>query len=736
MKLHFVILIMVLMTSYSCNEELSSDTGDTRSLVVEAQNALDPQSISYALNAERAAFYFRESESLTGIPKLNKRVQYSIELINSGDTRPAIEMMQSLIEEAEQIDMNNKERTLVSLKRVLAIAHMRLGEQENCIRKHNHESCIVPIQKEGVHDLTEGSTAAIALFKEMLAFNPNNPEAIWLLNLGYMTLGQYPENVPARFLLPETYFNKNRDKIDRFDNIASQMGIAHNLLSGGVIIEDFDNDGDLDIFCSSWGFFDNVIYYENNGAGGFVDKTSVKGLTGHTGGLNVKQTDYNNDGLIDIYIMRGAWMMETGAIPNTLLKNTGDGFEDVTLDLGLVKHSPTQACEWVDIDKDGWLDLLVFNESVGEGTYPTQLWMNKNGERFEDVAQAAGLKDVGYFKAISVGDINNDGWSDIYVSSLRSKNLMYLCKGLNNEGIPYFVEVGERLGVTEPVISFPSMMFDFNNDGYQDILVSAYESRIDNPASDFALNVKGVSTGGETMLYINNGDGTFTEAHEKLGMTEAMYSMGCNYGDLNNDGWLDIYLGTGDPSFSSIVPNKVFLNGAGKNLVDISYASGMAHIQKGHGISMTDLDRDGNVDVYAVMGGAYEGDNFQNAFFHNPGNSNNSITLKLEGTASNKLALGARMRITITEDGNERVLFRVISAGASFGSNSIEQVIGIGSATKIDKIEILWPSRSNQVQTVTNLQANSYYIITEGLENVEKIARNPVKFKLDKMHQH
>ncbi len=730
------LLILIFGACASDDKPVIVEKKDTKSLVIEAQSKLDPLSISYSLNAERAAEYLEESKTLTGIPKLNKLIKYSTEMLNSGETKPAIAMMESVIKETEQTNIDNKAKAILAMNRMLAIAHIRLGEQENCIQKHNHESCIIPIQEDGIHTLTQGSGKAIAILKEMLAANPRNAEAIWILNLAYMTLGQYPDKVPPPFLLPAEYFEKNKDRIARFDNIASEMGIGHDLLSGGVIIEDFDNDGDLDIFCTSWGFTDNVIYYENDGAGSFTDMTTQKGLDGHTGGLNVKQTDYNNDGLIDIYIMRGAWMMAKGAIPNTLLKNTGKGFEDVTLDVGLTKHSPTQACEWIDIDKDGWLDLLVFNESMKGGDYPTQLWMNNNGERFVDVGSDAGLTHRGFFKAISVGDINNDGEPDIYVSSLKSKNLLYLNQGLNAQGIPQFVEAGERIGVTNPVISFPTMMFDFNNDGLLDILVSSYQSSIDNPAADFALNIKGVPTGGETMLYINNGNETFTEVHNQVGMNEAMYTMGCNYGDLDNDGWLDIYLGTGDPSFFSIVPNKVFLNESGRSLTDVSYASGMAHIQKGHGVSMTDLDRDGNVDVYAVMGGAYEGDNFQNAFFHNPGSDNNSVTIKLIGTNSNKLAIGAKMKLTITDDGKERVLYRIIGSGASFGSNSLETVVGVGQATKIDKIEIVWPSNNSQLQTISNLDVNSYYIITEGKKEVEKKERNPVDFKLDKMHTH
>ncbi len=731
----FSLAIISCVSEPEANSDKVGSSQDTRELVRAANTAIGPMNITYTLNKERAALIKLEADKATGLNQANLLIQYALEMLNGGETKIALEVLDRIIRSCEinNIDLNNDMGT--NLKKAVAIAYMRMGEQENCIQNHNHQSCIVPIREDGIHTLTKGSKNAIKLLEDILSYNPNEQSCIWLLNLAHMTLGSYPDGVPSKFLLSPKYFDQSDSGFPRFDNIASALKIDDNRISGASIIEDFDQDGDYDIIASSWGITDQIHYYINDGNGGFEEQAKAKGLDGVIGGLNIKQTDYNNDGFIDLYIMRGAWMRWDGTIPNTLLKNNGDGsFSDVTIEAGLMTHTPTQAISWNDFNKDGWLDLIVVNESFDTLTFPTQLWINNKNGTFTDVGAKAGLSQTGYHKGVSVDDINNDGWPDIYVSVLGDANLMYLHSGKLEDGTPTFNEAAQFLNLTEPKVAFPNMIFDFNNDGKNDILVSSFRSKLNNPSADLSMNIKGRKTGGKTLLYINKGGGKFEEISSEIGLTEAIYTMGCNYGDLDNDGWIDFYLATGNPSFFSIVPNKLYRNVQGHNIEDVTFASGMGHIQKGHGISMVDMDLDGDLDVYVVMGGAYEGDNFQNAYFNNPGFGNHFIGIRLEGTRSNRKGIGARIRLLIEENGQERELWRTMNSGASFGANSLDMVIGIGKATVVKELQILWPIEGENIQNLVNLEADKVYKIQEGSSKAQIIPTIPVQWNLHAGH--
>ena len=128
--------------------------------------------------------------------------------------------------------------------------------------------------------------------------------------------------------------------------------------------------------------------------------------------------------------------------------------------------------------------------------------------------------------------------------------------------------------------------------------------------------------------------------------------MGANFGDLDNDGWLDFYLGTGYPDYEGLIPNVMYRNRGGTGFADVTTAGGFGHLQKGHGVSFADLDNDGDQDVFEQMGGAYPGDGFADVLFENPGFGNHWIAVKLVGARSNRSAIGARIRVEIVERGH------------------------------------------------------------------------------------
>jgi hypothetical protein len=213
--------------------------------------------------------------------------------------------------------------------------------------------------------------------------------------------------------------------------------------------------------------------------------------------------------------------------------------------------------------------------------------------------------------------------------------------------------------------------------------------------------------------------------------------MGCNFGDINTDGFLDFYLGTGNPLYQSLVPNKMYLNMEGKRFEDVSYSGGFANIQKGHGIGFGDIDHDGDEDIYAVMGGAYDGDGFYNCLFENPNeNNNNWVVLKLEGTKANKAAIGARVAVSVQENGSERKIYRTVTSGASFGANSLVLEVGLRKATEINNVTVQWPCLECPDQIYTGMEINKAYKLTEGQPNVTQLEYTKAAHTQTMQHDH
>ena len=190
--------------------------------------------------------------------------------------------------------------------------------------------------------------------------------------------------------------------------------------------------------------------------------------------------------------------------------------------------------------------------------------------------------------------------------------------------------------------------------------------------------------------------------------------MGCNFGDIDNDGYLDVYLGTGGMSFEHLVPNRFFKNDGGRRFLDITLSSGTGHLQKGHGVSFADYDSDGDLDLFVEVGGAVPGDRGYNLLFQNPGHGRHWLKLKLVGTRTNRAAIGARIKADIKNaDGSIRSIYRTVGNNSSFGGNSLVELIGLSGATNVAAIEVSWPtSRTSQV--FRDLAADQTIEIREG----------------------
>ena len=702
--------------------------------VAASVNKINPEKINYYLNNKRAENALRKSQNESGIIKINSEIIYSTELLNAGKTDQAIEALEGVIDELSTISISKKEQTLIKLKKNLAIAYMRKGEQENCLNNHTSASCIIPIAKEGQHQLREGSEKTIRLLSEILKERPNDKECQYLLNIAHMTLGQYPSKVPKQFRIPEEYF-KTQEMV-KFKDVAMQLGIDVTNLSGGTCIEDFNGDGYLDIIASSWGFDHQIRYFENNRAGGFIDKTHASGLKGVSGGLNLRHADYNNDGYNDFIILRGAWFFEQGKIPNSLIKNNGDGtFTDVTIEAGIYSEHPTQTAVWSDFNLDGWLDLFIANESKPGQAAPCELFMSDGAGSFKNETATSGLNITGFFKGVAAGDLNNDGYQELYISNLGAPNELFInnCKS----GKTQFSPIANRVGVQEPKVSFPTWIFDYNNDGFEDIFVSGYSYGIESASELMLEGLKSIGHKNRPYLYRNNGNGSFSEVSQTMGLTEPITTMGCNFGDLDNDGFLDFYLATGEPNLFSIVPNRMYKNDGGKKFSDVTYEGGFGHIQKGHAVGFGDLDMDGDQDIYAVMGGAFEGDVYQNILFENPiGNKNNWVNILAVGTNSNRSAIGAKICLEVEQAGQLRKIYHTVGTGASFGGNSLLAEIGIGDATIIKRMIIEWPNKNRTPMIFQNVPINTHYKIEEGNSQMAKVELSPAPFAKSNSHHH
>lgn len=643
----------------------------------------------------------------------------------NGTTQKAIDLFLSL--EGNKDFMENKQNnksqgkkwsTIDSLENFLALCYLRLGEQQNCISNRNDASCVFPISGTGVHTMKKPVEEAINRYVKLVAKNPKDYLSQWLLNVAVQANGGVPSGVPAKLIIPAERY-KNEWNCPRFNEVAMDLGIENTGWAGGVCADDFDNDGYIDIISSSSLLRDNVKYYHNNGDGTFSDFTEKAKLKGQCEGLDIMQVDYNNDGWMDFFIPRGGWKYEAGHLPPSLMKNNGDGtFSDVTIQAGLMDYNPTQSAEFADIDKDGDLDLFLGHEMH----YASAMYLNNGDGTFKDISTSSGLDFEGYVKNSSWGDYDNDGFPDLYVSNFEMNAQLF-----HNNGNNTFTDVTTKAGCAATPSNFPCWWFDYNNDGWQDIYVSAYQPGYTINSCREYMGLP-MDKNLFPCLYKNNGDGTFTNIAKEAHIEYETFTMGCNYGDLDNDGWLDFYLGIGAPDYRAIFPNRMFHNNGGKFFEDCTFSGGFGQLQKGHAISFCDFDFDGDQDVYADFGGFYTGDVYENALYENPGFGNNWVNIKLEGVKSNRCAIGTRVKLTFTENGAARSTYLIVSKGASFGSNPIRLQAGVGKAAVIDEIEVTWPATGKK-DVFKNVAVNKIYKAKEGDTQLTETTVKPFMFK-------
>jgi hypothetical protein len=647
-------------------------------------------------------------------PRPDLRLQLAQQLLNAGRTEEAISELKPLVDASTGTQKNE-------FRRWLAISYLRYGEQSNCILHHNADSCLLPIKGSGRHAAPESARRAKEIYLKILADEPADLDSRWLLNIAAMSLGDYPQSLPERWLIPPEAFASSAT-IGRFADVAGPAGVAVAGHAGGAVTEDFSGKGLLDIMKSSAGLRDQLRFFRNNGDGTFTDRTKEAGLEGITGGQNLIQADFDNDGHNDVLVLRGAWQYQGGHQPISLLHNNGDGtFCDVTEKAGLLGDYQTQAAAWGDYDGDGRLDLFIGNESYYKHDHPAQLFHNNGDGTFTDVTARSGIKVSGMIKGAVWADFDNDGLPDLFITRWGEGNVL-----LHNNGDSTFTDVTKAAGVSEPRESFACLAFDYDNDGWLDILALGFfhnsfaeggmtEATFGhNALASVAGEYLGIApTSGTPRLYHNQHDGTFRDVTREAGLNTAIFAMGVNYADVDNDGYPDFYAGTGVPDIRGLMPNRLFLNDGGKGFRDATTAADVGHLQKGHGIAFGDLNNDGYPDIYTVLGGQYEGDVFAASLFANPGGRNHWVGLLLTGVKANRSAIGARITVTALTPSGRKVVRAVVGSGGSYGANSLRQTIGLGQSASIESVEVLWPIGRGRRQVFTGLGLDRYYQLTE-----------------------
>jgi len=501
-----------------------------------------------------------------------------------------------------------------------------------------------------------------------------------------------------------TYHGKNADVLRMFTGGGAAVAVG-----------DYDNDGFEDLFITDSEEGQPNHLFHNNHDGTFTDVAQQAGVAGGNNASNIVSDaiwfDYDNDGLLDLLVARFGTPI--------LYHNEGHGkFKDVTAGSGLNKFGNTIAVIAFDYDNDGYLDLLFGNyfqpvnlldlkdrhvlpdnlDGATNGGGVT-LWHNTGKGTFEDVTDKAGLgKVTGWTLDVGHGDFNNDGLQDIYLACDFGTDHVF-----RNNGDGTFREVTEKATGWDTKKGMNVDVADYNNDGWLDIYVT-------NIYDDYMKEC--------AMLWQNMGDGTFTDVSQEVGVCDTGWGWAAKFGDFDNDGWQDLFVvnglrsagpenyltillpmltapgvdfsdvntwpDIGNRSWSGYQRKRLFHNLGDGTFREIAAEAGVNNDRDGRGIGIIDLDNDGRLDVVQTNA------NQAPLVYHNISQRvGNWIELKLIGTKSNRDGIGARIQL----QAGGLTQIREVDGGNGYASQSTRRVhFGIGTAKKIDHLQIHWPS--------------------------------------------
>ena len=515
---------------------------------------------------------------------------------------------------------------------------------------------------------------------------------------------------------------KINDKIS-FVDISDRIDFAH-LTKGtegltGAAWLDYDKDDDLDLFLTN-GVGNNNALFRNIGDGEFEDVSEQAGIQNGKGNSGALAGDIDNDGYPDLFLSSDGGMA-TPTIPSEfkLYHNNGNGtFSDITDISGISGLITSFSSAFGDVNDDGYLDLLVSTP----GSIPfrrqdrNKLFINNGDLTFTDVSEIAGVDTALGGCLASFTDYDLDGDQDILIGNCNEINILPVPIELfRNEGNLEFTNVTEESGLAERTGAWMGLSIaDYDNDGDQDI----YASNLGD-LPPYPQQITG------HVLFENNGDGTFTDVDQQAGVHEQVFSWGTSFSDFDNDGHTDLFVAGSFPfepfSHSISNPGSLFINNRDKTFnkrnswvgVDLSdrFTSGVA---------AADFNKDGFIDIVVAEGAgsvdsslASERTPGHPILLENTGNKNKSITIRTVGTESNSAGIGARVVVTT----GDMVQTKEVRAGSSFlSTESPWLTFGINDHSKIDMIEVFWPSGEVDVYKNIRPKRRKFITLVEGID--------------------
>ena len=452
--------------------------------------------------------------------------------------------------------------------------------------------------------------------------------------------------------------------------IVTDMG-----MSDGCVWGDYNNDPYLDLFVANSQQGGLNFLYRNNGDGTFTKISTGSIVTDGGNSLGCAWGDYDNDGSLDLFVANGGG----GSLgTNSLYRNNGnDTFTKITSGVVVTDAKVSFKGAWSDYNHDGFLDLFVGDNGGGKNA----LYRNNGDGNFTKITSGSIVNEGGSSIPCAWADYDNDGFPDLFVGNRQGANFLY-----RNQGDGTFVKVTSGSIVNDAGHSIGCTWGDYDNDGFLDLFVS--NGGIAFPTNNF--------------LYHNNGDGTFAKVTTGAIVTDVGNFISCAWGDYDNDGFLDLFvtrqLGQG---------NVLYHNNGDGTFARVTEGSIVNDRGNSVGCAWGDYDNDGFLDLF-VTNGAFGGENQTNFLYRNNGNNNNWIKIKLVGTVSNRAAIGAKVRIKATIGGRSITQLREVASGVG---GQILAHFGLGDATNIDLVRIEWPSST--VQELHYVAVKQFLTVTE-----------------------